>query len=209
LLEEQERQRALEQTQQLSSQQVIVQDRKQWFDEQERQYVEQQIISIYQQLKFDIEDFERHAKYINTVAVNMISTGEAEHRLSNLLKLEDQIIATSRQLRVLELSDTQRSRLNERMQNFHSSCCVSIGKDQDLISDRNQVMKSQYHSQDRLNTSDASSGHDMNVKLPQFVLADFDGSLDKWLEWRDTFNSVIYRNTNLSRPPSTTTYAMM
>jgi Protein of unknown function (DUF1759) len=180
-------------------QQVAEQERQQQIAEQQRQFVEQEILSLYQQLKYDLEDFERHAKYIDTVAVNMISTGEAEHRLSSLLKLEESITATSRQLRTLGLSNTQSTKLSEHMQFFHSSCCVSIGKYQDLISDRNRVMQSQQHAQSHLNSSGASSSLDMRVKLPQFVLPDFDGSLDKWLEWRDTFNSVIHRNTNLSK----------
>jgi Protein of unknown function (DUF1759) len=92
----------------------------------------------------------------------------------------------------MELSTNETQQCETRFRNFSQTAFVSMGKFHEFIRAR-EVMLVQTAS---------SIHHDdphMNVKLPDYTLLEFDGSLANWLHWRDTFDSLIHKNEKLSK----------
>lgn len=157
-----------------------------------------QINALYAKIKNDMEDFAVHANYIDSVPLNMILTGEADERLKDMFRLNDDVKVGARSLKSFQLTDNQRQRLEQRMNDFSVTSWSTIGKFRDLLTLRNASM-TQAEAKPLLNASHDGTMSGVRVKLPDFKLPDFDGSLDKWLTWRDTYDALIHRNSTLSK----------
>ncbi|XP_022836586.1 uncharacterized protein LOC111363955, partial [Spodoptera litura] len=109
-------------------------------------------------------------------------------KMENLFTQYDEV-----QLRLECLVDDINSQLSERNE-FESTFYKLVSKAQDLLSRNGKS-----HN-DECSMSDKSSSRISNrrlVKLPTIQLPKFSGSFDNWLEFRDTFSSLIHVNEDI------------
>ncbi|XP_061720042.1 uncharacterized protein LOC133527166 [Cydia pomonella] len=58
--------------------------------------------------------------------------------------------------------------------------------------------KQRFTDADDGSVSSRNSNQQINIKLPQIKLPSFDGNYGKWLEFRDTFTSIVHNNSSLN-----------
>lgn len=96
-----------------------------------------------------------------------------------------------------ELFEADFHRYIEKARSIHNKNDILLKRDHSL-SDHDSVRDENEFLHDST-TSTSSSDFMQNVKLPVISLPKFDGSYETWLEFRDTFDSLIHKNATI--PP--------
>lgn len=128
---------------------------------------------------------DRFKAYLDTFDVSN-DFFELEARLLNVEKLLLQF--DEAQLRLEELHNNDEDFELER-DSFESKYYSLVARAKSLLSNKFQPTLQQ--------SSDVVYSQS-NIKLPALNLPTFDGSLNKWTQFHDTFQSLIHKNTHLT-----------
>lgn len=91
------------------------------------------------------------------------------------------------QLKLECMAEDVSTQLTERTE-FESAYFKLVARAQDILAKQNEVVNSDKCSR---------VSNNQLVKLPTIQLPKFNGKYDKWLEFRDTFSSLIHSNDNI------------
>ncbi|KAI5637046.1 putative peptidase (DUF1758) domain-containing protein [Phthorimaea operculella] len=142
--------------------------------------------------------FTLFEKYINNLkdleSINDIQRGEISLRLANteslLQEFESVQLEIESYLEEDEISDDELEQFQTRYYSI-----VALAKH--LSQDDAESSKSSHHSSSSLKSLPKNNYANNAVKLPTISLPSFDGSVENWLEYRDTYLSLIHNNDML------------
>ncbi|KAI5641559.1 hypothetical protein NE865_06316 [Phthorimaea operculella] len=137
-------------------------------------------------------------KYINNLkdleSINDIQRGEISLRLANteslLQEFESVQLEIESYLEEDEISDDELEQFQTRYYSI-----VALAKH--LSQDDAESSKSSHHSSSSFKSLPKNNYANNAVKLPTISLPSFDGSVENWLEYRDTYLSLIHNNDML------------
>ncbi|KAI5632969.1 hypothetical protein NE865_14306 [Phthorimaea operculella] len=137
-------------------------------------------------------------KYINNLkdleSINDIQRGEISLRLANteslLQEFESVQLEIESYLEEDEMSDDELEQFQTRYYSI-----VALAKH--LSQDDAESSKSSHHSSSSFKSLPKNNYANNAVKLPTISLPSFDGSVENWLEYRDTYLSLIHNNDML------------
>lgn len=139
----------------------------------------------------------RFQTYLNTIDQANIDFVQLETRLIKSEIWLEEFNNIQLEIESLDTETTQTGHYSERdkfEQNYYS--IISKAKNI-LVKNTGTVSEISRSDEPNLNQNQFSTQN--QIKLPQLDLPTFDGTLDKWLFYRDTFNSIIHSNTIINK----------
>lgn len=151
------------------------------------------LIHIRGTIKARITTFSKYLNNVQVIDLKVVSKIQVDElqlkltRLQSLLSQFDEV-----QGNIESLSSDPEQQVSER-EVIEDKFCSLIAQAQDYIQRYSKAHKENENNFED-NNSTKSSKIFNNVKLPTIDLPHFDGDALKWLEYRDTFNSLINEN---------------
>lgn len=140
-------------------------------------------------LKRLLLSYKNHLDYFHQRDLVVAERGTYNYRLTQLLQLVPELETKKYALDDLELTDVERLEVETRFNLFGDSYRDLIGGLQQWIEDAKTTVKKEGSHEDALKP---------RIKFPTIKLPEFDGSLDKWMHFRDSFESLVHRSNVLS-----------
>ncbi|XP_045773835.1 uncharacterized protein LOC123873159 [Maniola jurtina] len=150
---------------------------------------EKELIKTRASFKGRLTAFCNHLKSIGD-SLNPVQVTELQLRLGKLDNLYQQFDEV--QLRIECLVDDIDTVLPERIE-FESTYFKVLARAQDLIAQNTETANEGLCSE-----KGSSKRGSQLVKLPTIALPKFSGSFNNWLEFRDTFSSLVHSNEDIS-----------
>lgn len=142
----------------------------------------------------------RFTNFLNTFELANKSFTELAKRLERIEPLWDQFNKIQSEIAFLDDSDIQKTDLDKELSSFENTYFDVISRAQDMINTNNNSIQSQYQA---ISSATVQSNIQptplINVKLPPLNLPKFSGSYSEYLQFYDTFNSLIDQNQALSK----------
>lgn len=132
--------------------------------------------------------------YLDRVNLSDPDFVQIETRLVKSEALLEEFNDTQFDIEAIDKETTQVDHNDERDRFEENYYCV-ISKAKDIL-DKKPVAALE---QSLTNSNNQSLPTQNQIKLPQLDLPTFNGTLDKWLFYRDTFRSIIHSNANLNK----------
>lgn len=93
-------------------------------------------------------------------------------------------------IQMYDHEDADQDKIAEEVDRFETAYCVALG----AIEDKLQSMESPPSLSD---SPTQQVKQKLQVKLPVITLPEFDGTFDRWLQYRDIFESMVHKNESL------------
>lgn len=150
-------------------------------------------------IKGQITKFSNYLKgFHGEDLLTSIQTNELTLKLNKFLELSSKFEIMQTRIEVLN-EDNLVNELAER-DSIEESLHLAIATAQSIL----ETCKSKeiFHDADHVSSSHSCSGNqrcpdDVGFKLPLIQIHKFDGTFFKWLEFRDTYESLIHRNNRI------------
>lgn len=123
---------------------------------------------------------------------------------SNYTEIQTRLDTISNLLESFETIESQIEELSDQdyesqIENFENEFYKSIGKAKSFLVNNSAVSTSSHSSNNGSNISSRTrESSQLSIKLPTIELPSFNGEPSDWITFRDTFNSLIDENANLS-----------
>ncbi|XP_045456195.1 uncharacterized protein LOC123666030 [Melitaea cinxia] len=150
-------------------------------------------------VKGRITKFKTYLNSISSIGLTPLQIGELQLKVDKIKKLSDDFDMLQSRIEVLNF-ENMTSELIER-DNIEQDFCITIATGLQII---------QNNQKDTSNTSSPREDqtilehsccnhdrHEVNFKLPQIQISKFDGSYFRWLDFRDSFLSLVHNNNRL------------
>lgn len=129
--------------------------------------------------------YKRHLDYFDKTVLEEAQLGSYNFRLTQMLELVPKLDEMKNTLDDLEMSDVTRATIEESFKVYEDSYQDTIGRIQLWVSE----------AKARRSHHGASTPR---IKFPTIALPEFDGSLDKWMQFRDSFEALVHKSDALS-----------
>ncbi|KAG7307103.1 hypothetical protein JYU34_007243 [Plutella xylostella] len=143
--------------------------------------------------------FRNYVMPLSTCTVETITSLQIKELTIRLTKIENLFFEFDNiQTRIELLCDDEQQYLEREL--FESQYYSTVSIAQEIIENYSKFNenKNENHGSNKSTCSAACSGQFNNVKLPTINLPKFDGNYLTWLEYRDTFDSLINSNESIS-----------
>lgn len=145
--------------------------------------------------------FRNYVMPLSTSTVETITSLQIKELTIRLTKIENLFFEFDHiQTRIELLCDDEQQSLEREL--FESQYYSTVSIAQEIIENYSKsnenLNKNENHCSNKSSCSSACSGQLSNVKLPTTNLPKFDGNYLMWLEYRDTFDSLINSNESIS-----------
>lgn len=150
-------------------------------------------------IKGRITKFKTYLNSISSISLTSIQIGELQLKVDKIKKMSEDFDMLQSRIEVLNF-ENMTSELIER-DNIEQDFCITIATALHTI---------QTSEKDTSNTSSPRADqtvlehsccnhdrHEVNFKLPQIHVTKFDGTYFRWLDFRDTFLSLIHNNERI------------
>lgn len=148
---------------------------------------EKELIKKRGSIKGRITAFANHLSTLNTATLSSSEARELQLRIGKIESLYDQYDEV--QLKIECSSDNSEAQINERT-DFERHYYR-------LLADAQGMLDIYTKNLDKVESISSSRSNHKLVKLPTIQLPKFEGSYEKWLEFHDTFSSLIDNNDQI------------
>lgn len=128
-------------------------------------------------------------------AVNSEKINELENRLITILDIINKFDVIQSQIEYLDADELG----TDERDNFENKYFYIITKAKELIKDHNTRIQTNFN-QNMFQQVTAQQNHLPNhssVKLPTLELPKFNGSIDKWTQFRDLFSTIVHNDASI------------
>ncbi|XP_028042418.1 uncharacterized protein LOC114252108, partial [Bombyx mandarina] len=146
------------------------------------------------------KDYLLVIEQIETDTITTKSITDINLRLTKIKELFSDFENVQTQIEVLDLESNLDKRLQERIE-IESQFFAVMSSAQDIVSKREERDKAAQrrlsHGSNCSNNNNNNNHLNNQIRLPTIKLPSFDGNYLKWLEFRDTFDSLINANDTI------------
>lgn len=160
--------------------------------------VQDKLIKKRSYIKGQLTIYKNYLEPIQKISVNKLSNQQIAELKLRLRKLDTNMTSFDNIQMEIELNDSSSEQLEER-ESIENSFFFLMSKTQTILDEVNRISNNrQSFANDTSNNISSNVDSSSKLTLPTIKLPTFDGCYSKWLEYRDTFHSLIHSNEGIN-----------
>jgi Protein of unknown function (DUF1759)/Putative peptidase (DUF1758) len=142
---------------------------------------------LYAELNDLVEEYNEHKQFLDAISEDS-AVGVVEFRVKQVIEMIPVVRAKYNQLKRI-VGENDKPKVEQCFARFGATCYDLVGSKQEWLRKK------------RLPPLEAvqANVHRPRVKFPTITLPVFNGELENWIEFRDRFESLVNRNSDLSK----------